>query len=301
MVNLEAVTVCYRYGDFLRETAQYNRGLFDRWIIVTGSDDLETRHVCRELGMQCVMADDALRDKKFAKGRMIDHGLHMLSAGAWRLHLDADIVLPSFAHKQLLKMDLDSSCIYGADRIYVQSWEDWQKLQASGWMDGKSSPGNYVHFPDGYKVGTRWASPTQGYVPIGFFQLWHADADEWSGSRIRPYPSAHGNACRTDVQHALQWERRKRVLLPELIVAHLDSEPEKTGANWNGRTTKRFAAPAKHGGMPTASLARKPEPKPVHEPPKPDPHHHEPPKPPPHHGPPRKPPKPPPHHGPSNW
>lgn len=48
---------------------------------------------------------------------------------------------------------------------------------------------------------------------------------------------------------ALQWDRRKRALIPELLVAHLESEAAPTGANWEGRTTARF------GPQPQANTA----------------------------------------------
>jgi hypothetical protein len=83
-------------------------------------------------------------------------------------------------------------------------------------------------------------SPREGWVPIGYLQLWHSSSDEWQGIRIKPYPANHGNACRTDVQHGLQWDRCKRVLIPEILAVHLESEPARMGVNWNGRRTKRF-------------------------------------------------------------
>ncbi len=57
---------------------------------------------------------------------------------------------------------------------------------------------------------------------------------------MRRYPLHHGDAARTDVQFALQWDRRHRQLLPEVIVLHLESEPAEQGANWKGRTTRPF-------------------------------------------------------------
>lgn len=96
------------------------------------------------------------------------------------------------------------------------------------------------------EVGARWADIHQGYVPIGFFQLFHRDSVMFEGVRQRRYPwHGHNDASRTDVQFALQWPRRQRALIPELVVAHLESEQAQVGANWNGRQTIRFG-PAEH-------------------------------------------------------
>ena len=60
------------------------------------------------------------------------------------------------------------------------------------------------------------------------------------GYHLRNYPVSHGDAARTDVQFGLQWDRRHRQILPEVICLHLDSAPSAIGANWKGRTTPRF-------------------------------------------------------------
>jgi hypothetical protein len=101
-------------------------------------------------------------------------------------------------------------------------------------------------------------------VPIGFFQLFHGTALVHGGYHQRSYPVHHGDAARTDVQFALQWDRRDRSLVPELIVLHLESEKAGVGANWRGRTTVPFG-PAVH--QPDAP------PKPRHWDPQPAPHH----------------------------
>lgn len=98
-----------------------------------------------------------------------------------------------------------------------------------------------------FPIGTRVAIDSfGGYIPIGFFQLWHAGSTE-----IKKYPEVHGNAARTDMQFALQWPRTKRSFLPELVVYHLESEPAPMGANWNGRKTKTFdqAGGPHYGGV----------------------------------------------------
>lgn len=245
--KIEAVTVCVGYGDFLAETAKHNANLLDRWIIVTSPDDEETREVCRVHDLETVLSNDheraagGFQGGSFNKGRLIDRGLDHCSANAWRLHLDADTVLPGAFRRLLPGAHLDENKLYGCDRIMVRSYEQWQSLLRSGWLSHTHCS---VNLPAGLEVGTRWALATSGYVPIGFFQLWHSAADEWRGRRHRRYPIHHGDAARADVQHAMQWDRRQRELLPEIVVAHLDSGTSQLGSNWNGRTTPRFG-PAK--------------------------------------------------------
>ncbi len=239
-LKLEAVTVCIGYADFLREVAPHNIPVLDRWVIVTEESDEETRDLCRRLSLQTILTNDQHRNgAEFNKGRVVERALQHLSSDAWRLHLDSDIALPSKTRHLLQAADLEKTNIYGADRIMVKSYEDWQRLQTSGWLAHNwhclSTP------PKGFEIGTRWIHHQMGYVPIGFFQLWHSSADQYKGARVRPYPCEHNDACRTDVQHALQWDRACRELLPELLVVHLESSPTaKLGANWKGRTTPRF-------------------------------------------------------------
>lgn len=242
MYKIEAVTVCCHYSDFLAETAKYNRGLFDKWLVITTPQDYATREVCRKFNLQCILSEDGHRfENEFAKGRMVERALQHLSDDAWRCHIDADIVLPSDFGHRLMAADLQEDTIHGIDRIMIYSYEEWQKLLASGYIHGGQFDYHCrMNIPMGAVLGTRWTHPTQGYVPIGFFQLWHSSQDEWRGVRVKPYPTNHGNACRTDVQHALQWDRRKRALIPEIIGVHLESEKTPKGTNWNGRRTKQF-------------------------------------------------------------
>lgn len=252
MLKIEAVTICIGYADFLAETAKYNVGLFDRWLIVTSDSDEGTREVCRKYSLPTLLSEDHLRGGDFAKGRLIERGLQHLSSDGWRMHLDADVVLPGTLHRVLDSSHLQESHIYGCDRVMVRSWSDWQKLQQSGWLNH-----DYhcrVNPPAGFQIGTRWADRDGGYVPIGFMQLWNSAADQWRGARIRPYPINHNDACRTDVQHSLQWDRRQRALIPELLAVHLESQVAPMGANWNGRTTMPFG-PNGASYLPRAEVA----------------------------------------------
>lgn len=235
---IEAVTVCIGYDDFLLETIPYNIPHLDRWLIVTRPEDKKTREVCRRFNLDVLLSDDG--HPVFSKGRLIERGLQHLSANGWRLHLDADIALPNRFKHLLQTAEVNEDSIYGVDRVMVRSWQEWKKLQATGFMHSGYDYQCRINLPDGLNIGTRWGALETGYCPIGFFQLWHSVTDEWRGVRIKPYPTNHNSACRTDVQHALQWDRRKRGLIPEIIVVHLESEKCQKGINWNGRKSKRF-------------------------------------------------------------
>ncbi len=250
-MKIEAVTVSVGYSDFLAETIPANLSQLDRWTIVTDEQDKDTFKLCHKYSLPCLTTDDFYRDGKFNKGRAIQRGLNAISCQDWCLHLDADIVLPPAFRKSLESAHLDPSVIYGADRMMVKSWEDWQTIK------------RFPHHQSGYHaytlpdprvpVGARWVSPTDGYVPIGFFQLWHGSDSIRQGIFHKPYPSYHGDAARSDVRFGLFWDRRKRAILPEVFVYHLESEVAGIGANWNGRRTKRFGPPQSSPAAPSCS------------------------------------------------
>lgn len=246
---IEAVTVCVGYSDFLAEAAKWNIPHFDNWIIVTQPDDQATRELCRKLNLHHVLTDDGKCPPgkgSFNKGRMIERGFQHGNADGWRIHIDADMVLGSQFRKLLEAAQLQEDHLYGIDRLMCKNWNDWQRVKDSGYLQ----TGHYdykcrVGVPRslGLAIGDRWAHPDMGYVPIGAFQMWHSSQDEWSGVRIKPYPSRHGNACRTDIQHGLQWDRHKRGIIPEILAVHLESEDSNYGVNWNGRKTRHFGPP----------------------------------------------------------
>lgn len=245
-LKIEAVTICVNYGDFLAECIPYNRVHFDRWLIVTSPADMETRELCRRYNMECLVTDDFYRDgSEFNKGAAIDRGMNMMAHDGWMMHLDADIVLPTDFRESFFDAHLDPECIYGVDRFIVPNWEAWQKFKPT-WLARDYH--SRVTFPGEFKVGARWADVRHGWCPIGFAQILHPETvDRFRGTRTRRYPHHHNDACRADVQFAIQWDRRKRHLIPEIIVAHLESEPAPVGANWKGRTTKRFGPPLPPG------------------------------------------------------
>lgn len=234
---IEAVTVCVQYSDFLRETVIHNSPHFDKWVIVTRPSDEKTRSLCREFSLDCVTTDDFDRDPPFAKSLGIDRGMAHLRGNDWILHIDADIALPVDFDSVIADAHLDPSCIYGCDRLNVVGIEAWRRVVARGLLSRRGVWQVDMDRPD-CKVGARVANNRHGWQPIGFFQLLHGSEMNWRSFPSRRYPANHGTAARSDCQFALLFDRRKRVLIPELLVWHLESEKSPMGANWGGRKSK---------------------------------------------------------------
>ena len=184
--------------------------------------------------------------------RMIQRGFDQIGGHDWILHLDADIVLPRKFREYLDWAHLDERILYGVDRCNLAGWDEWQRLKqyAGAWDNHAHECGHWFH--PRFQVGSRWVSKLHGYVPIGFFQLFHGSAMTEHGYHQRIYPTHHGDAARSDVQFALQWDRRHRQLLPEVIVLHLESEASATGCQLEGtddatvRARRRAQKPPHH-------------------------------------------------------
>jgi hypothetical protein len=259
-MRIECVSICCGYGDILAATAPFNRALLDRWLVVTRANDHETREVCRDHSIECLLTEDMHRvPGEFHKAKGINRGLDLLQGNDWVMHLDADIVLPYDLHQCLGGASLRNDAVYGCDRLNVVGWDAWQRVKQDGlhsrkhgWLVQKGR--------DHVTIGEVPAGKDTGYVPIGFLQLWHgSETHRWQYPRKR-YPELHADAARTDAQFAIQWDRRDRIFLPELVVFHLESEKAKMGANWRGRTTKRFGPDA--AAQATAQAADHPIPGP---------------------------------------
>ena len=236
-MHLEAVTCCVGYDDFLAETAAFNRQHFDRYVVVTSHDDEATADVCHRLNLECVRTGDFTRHgDAFNKGRAVEHGLAMLSHADWVCHLDADIALPTDFRESLRDADLDPDCLYGDGPAPAHGVGPVAGVEGPGLDAGLSLLPADAHPPHRGPMGRRplWLLPDR---------LFPALAPELGRPQGHPpatlprLPLGRG-AGRREV--ALQWDRRRRQLLPEVIVAHLESEPCPTGHNWRGRRTRRF-------------------------------------------------------------
>lgn len=244
-MKINAVIISKGYGDFLSETLPLNIDHLDQICVVTSSDDKATQDVCNRNSVDWIPSP--MLDEKglvFNKGAGVNQGLDHLHRDddTYFLHLDADIVLCRDFRRLLAHAQLQKDHIYGADRVNVYGWDAWQRLkptltrqyQDRWFIDPGFSHRNEV--PEGTRFGTRVVHQQYGWIPIGFFQLWHSSANH-------RYNYQRGAASGTDVFFPAMWPRHLRTLLPEITVWHLDSELEhKMGTNWRGRKSQPFAS-----------------------------------------------------------
>lgn len=222
---MQCLTVSVNYADFLAYTLPANVSQFDKMIVLTEEQDKATRKLCAYYDVECLLVEGN-------KGKKLNEGLKRLRPNDWVLQMDADIYLPPQTINIIKRKDLDKETLWGADRAMCQSYADFLRFL--------SSPSAYPEkfftvppFPLGARVAQHYGI---GYIPIGYFQLWHP-----LGSAVFSYPTDHeteGSYARTDVVHAKKFSERG--LIPEIFVVHLEEGKSKMGANWNGRTTPLF-------------------------------------------------------------
>jgi len=229
-LRLEAVTVCVGFDDLLDLTLPLNHPHLDTMIVVTSHADRATQQVAKKHGAICVQTDLFSKNgRQFNKGAAINAGMGRFQYHGWRLHLDADIILPDnfrrvlFNHTALATPD-----IYGADRIDVIGTDELRALREQMAKSPQAAWSFLLNPANQRPIGSRYVDTLRGYVPIGFFQLWHA-------STQKDYPWSLGTAQHDDVLFAEQWPRPNRKLLPSVITYHLCAQPPKLGENWDGQ------------------------------------------------------------------
>ncbi len=239
---LEGVIVCVNYSDFLSHTLPLNKGHFDKLVVVTDTKDIKTHNICEFWNVFCVKTDEIYVDNSQIpnKGIAINAGLRHLSNCDWVLHMDADIFLPPMTRNILESYPLDKNNIYGTDRMMCNSFEDWHnflhgdvKAMHEGWI--------YLH-TDFFNIGTRLIQyQEEGYLPIGFFQLWNPKV-----SNVFKYPTGNVGYDRSDVVFAKKWPKELTSFIPSLIVIHLANQKHGQGQNWKGRKTRYFQPNFRH-------------------------------------------------------
>jgi hypothetical protein len=223
-LRLEAVTCCVGFDDMLDVTLGLNMAQLDTMIVITSHEDKATHKVINKHGARMVQTDLWKKNgRNFNKGAAINHAFSYFQYFGWRMHLDADIALPDNFRRVLFnRTHLERECIYGADRMDVIGLGTLNELRASP----QHLYGSHVRIEA--PVGHRFIDPLNGYVPIGFFQLWHA-------SSHRQYPYSLGSAAHDDTLFSAQWKEQHRRHLPTVVCHHVLAAPSVQGENWDGK------------------------------------------------------------------
>lgn len=220
------MTACVGFDDILDITLAHNHPHLDTMIVVTSHDDRATQECAKKHGAICVQTDLFKKNgRNFNKGAALNSAMSRFQYHGWRLHLDSDIALPDNFRRVLFNhTHLDPRCIYGADRMDVIGLEELQAIRAAGPQHGHSA---FIQPHHHRPISPRYVDSLRGYLPIGFFQLWHATAQ-------KPYPYSLGTAAHDDTMFSEQWAGEHRRHLPTVICHHLCARAPKLGENWEG-------------------------------------------------------------------
>ncbi len=229
-LRLEAVTACVGFDDVLDVALAHNHPHLDTMIVVTSHEDRATHLVARKHGAICVQTDLFRKNGRgFNKGAAINVGFDRFQYHGWRLHLDADILLPDNFRRVLFNhTHLDTNSIHGADRVDVIGLDELDALKAQLAKEPQHAWSSFLNPSHHRPLSPRYIDLLRGYVPIGFFQLWHA-------STHKPYPYSLGTAAHDDVMFAALWPQSHRRHLPTVVCYHLCARPPALGENWDGK------------------------------------------------------------------
>ncbi len=227
--RVECVTTCVGFDEILDVTLTLNHPHVDTMIVVTSHADRKTQQVAAKHGATCVQTDLFSKNgRKFNKGAAINAGFNRFHYYGWRLHLDADIALPDNFNRLLFNhTHLDRNCIYGADRMDIIGQESIRRLLHGLTPNKPQHHQGYFVDPIGH-LSPRYLDHLHGYVPIGFFQMWHASCQ-------KAYPHSLGTAAHDDVMFASSWPENCRRLLPSVVCYHLCENTPYLGQHWEGK------------------------------------------------------------------
>ena len=239
-LRLEAVTTCVGFDDLLDFNLTHNHQHFDTFIVVTSHADTKTQKVALKHGCIMVTSDAFYKNgRNFNKGAAINAGFGYWQYYGWRMHIDCDIMLPDKFRQTLFNhTHLERECLYGADRIDVVGKDAINAMhsklkkfpQRRGAYLVDATAGNTVFG----KLGGRLVRNLDGYLPIGYFQLFHA-------STQKEYPFSLGTAAGDDVLFAGLYPLPHRRLLPTVVCYHICPSYPRQRENWDGhRKQKRL-------------------------------------------------------------
>lgn len=219
---LECIMICINYSDFLKHTLPLNKKHFNKIVVVTTVDDIDTQKICSINNVNICYTNRVYENgAKFNKGKALNDGIKLLDKRDWVVITDADMIMNDNLRNGLESENLNNECIYGTSRYMCPNSFEW-----SIYLKDKSRINTWKHQKRNIDIG------------VGFFQLVNVKSsilrnnDKW-------YNEKWGHAGRSDRFFLRLWpcEMRQRLNYP---LIHLDTNDSSMGTNWNGRITNKF-------------------------------------------------------------
>jgi hypothetical protein len=199
--GLRGITVSVGYAPLLRLTLPRNMAHLAECWVVTSPEDEHTQYVaCSVPGVQVHVTDAFTRHQaRMNKGLALEECFDQMGRHGWCLIHDADILFP----EAMPLDDLQPDRLYGCRRRILEDPAKWHPC-----LNWRSCP------------------VSSDNAPIGYWQLFHADAikDKWPWYGVN-FPHAGGG----DAEFLSHWTADKRTVLP-FDVLHLG----KTDRHWFG-------------------------------------------------------------------
>lgn len=220
---MNAITICVEFHDFLAITLPRNIRYFDRFLVVTSKDDLDTRNstaLARVKYPQQVLTycTDAFYAPgcKFNKGLALEGGFDVLGREGWICVMDADTVLSPLVAEFLPELT--------PGNLYMP------KLRR-----GCTDPDTFEYYADSPalwddlpEIPEMRLGPQKLDGGAGYCQMFHASDPVLATRPWYPTRWRHAGGCDTDF--VAKWAREHRVRL-DFEILHLG----QTGYHWQGR------------------------------------------------------------------
>lgn len=225
-IKLEGLEVCVGYADFLSVTLPFNIRHFDKFVVVTSSDDRSTQEIARKHGAHLVVSDRHHEDgADFNKGKLINDGLAALSKDGWILLTDADIFLQPNLRACITKHATNYETLYYSARVEPR----YEEREA--WVRQFLQDPNLMYTLE-------MQDPNKNCKPWGYFQLFskRAKAIHKRGQHI--YSEDFRTAGSVDNHFQNLWAKQHKEFLPLSCCVHIPHGSFTT--NWAGRVSTEF-------------------------------------------------------------
>ena len=125
-LTLDLIIASVNYADFLEITLPLNKKHFNKIVILTTPEDLETQKICKENSVECFVTEKfKYNGATFDRGSAFNEAVSFYKFTDFLLHLDGDIVLPDNFKELIIKSNLDPEMFYGSQRIFIPTYEEW--------------------------------------------------------------------------------------------------------------------------------------------------------------------------------